>query len=338
VTQCDFPTVDTYQPATSSSQSTACVFTPPQPLHPTRADTTDLSMVCNVDSAAIEARWLKSLVADVDDRVKVFPPGTIIYIRETLKSYVGMVIKSLRLPPFVHRSRDQHKTMSPVLAQCCSLLRILSVRTVRSDTLSSELLELEMTNILAGYASYDNETLLTAFQAYLIYTMTLYFMCERGDSQKFRQHMMDLQRLASASVYQGLTTAAEIDKNRPEWNSWILAESKRRTLYAMYLFDNLLCATDNLPMFVAVELIGLLAPAGRSLWEAESVDSWTMAYNQHMSIFNGGGLKIDELWSLPPGWTQDQISDRRDRVDKWVQDTDIFGTALFAITTATHGH
>lgn len=329
--------VDAYQPVTPSSHSAAGGFAPAQQIEVTNQHFVSDSMVCNINAAAIEARWLKPLVSDSEDRPKVIPPGTIVYIRETLRSYVGMVIRSLRLPPFIHQTKGHHDNMSPILAQCCSLLRILSVRTTRSDTLSSELLEREMASILARYISYDNDTCLAAFQAYLIYTMTLYFTCERRDSQVFRQHMMDLQQLASASVSQGLTTVAEMARNRPEWSSWAQAESKRRTLYTMYLFDNLLCATDNLPMFVAVELIGLLAPASRSLWEAESVDSWTKAYNRHMGTFDGGGLRIEELWSPPPGWNQDQILDRRHRVETWLQDTDIFGTALFAVTTATHG-
>jgi len=327
---------ETPQPATPLSQS---LYTPAQPVEPPRDHYNSDPLICNVDATAIETRWLNYLVSGDNDRPKVIPPGTIVYIRAILKSYVSMVVSGLRLPPFIHHTdSDGSVVMHPILAQCCSLLRILSVRTTRSDGFSSELLEREMARIFADYASYDNKTMLSAFQAYLIYTMALYFMCGQSQSQALRQNLMNLQQLAGTSVSQGITTAAEMNENRPEWRSWILAESKRRTLYVMYLFDNLLCANDSYPVLVAVELTGLLAPASRSLWEAKSVGTWTKAYHQHMASFNGGGLSIHELWSLPSGCTQVQISSRRERVDSWVQDLDTFGTTLFAITTASHGH
>ncbi len=44
-----------------------------------------------------------------------------------------------------------------------------------------------------------------------------------------------------------------------------MAEAKRRTLYTMYLFDNILSAQDGLPTFLSTELRGLAAPAEKSL-------------------------------------------------------------------------
>lgn len=193
-----------------------------------------------------------------------------------------------------------------------------------------------MARILHEYTSYDGQTMLAAFQAYVLYVMTQYFQREQIDRSVLRQNPMHLQQIASSAASIGTTTLAELCENRPDWSQWILVESKRRTIYTMYLFDNLLCASDQLPTCVAVELSGLLAPSGRALWEANSLQEWTRSYNLQMSAVDGGGLRIEELWPAPGDASQEQLRVREGRVSTWLEDLDLFGNMLFAVTSATY--
>lgn len=210
----------------------------------------------------------------------------------------------------------------------------MSARPAGGHEFVPELLRREMTRLFDQHPLYDSQAMLGALQAYLVYSLFLFF---QSDSSGLRDDITNLQQLASVSVSQGAWTMTETKWDTPDWNIWTHAEAKRRTVYTMYLFDNLLCATDGLPMFVATELTGLLAPAPKSLWEASSYDLWQKAYTLQMTVRNGKYLRIEELWSPPPEFTPEQKAERSDRVDEWLSGVEEFGTMLFAVTTSTHG-
>lgn len=237
------------------------------------------------------------------------------------------------IPPFIHRAQIHGDSDCLPLSHCFSLLRVLDVRATVSVEFTSGLFRREMSSILQHCAQYDGKTLLGAFQAYLLYTMALYFRCGQCG---VRDNVMDLQQLASMLFAQGATTVVQ-PWNSPDWKLWILAEATRRTTFTMYLFDNLLCAVDNLPMFVATELSGLSAPAPRSAWDAASLDAWQRAHNTYMSASDGVALQVKELWALPPGFTDDQARRRQERTSAWLQRVDEYGMMFFAVTTSTHG-
>lgn len=290
--------------------------------------------VCNIDAAAIQNRWLKPFLADNNDRPKITPPGTTLFVKQILTSYIAMIASDGRPPPFIHRSHVNNQHPWKLLSHCFQLLRRLQTCPNDQKSFASELLKREMVRLFDQHITYDDRTMLCSFQAYLLYTMTLYL---RGDCPDMRDFMMDLQQMASASVSQGTITSAELSQDPPDWESWVFLEAKRRTVYTMYLFDNLLCSIDNIPTFVATELTGLLAPAGKALWEAPDDEAWYMAYSLQQSTCEGNPLRIEELWPLPREATEDVSSHRQSRVMNWLQGVDEYGTMLFAITTASHG-
>lgn len=61
------------------------------------------------------------------------------------------------------------------------------------------------------------------------------------------------------------------------------------------------------------------------------------AYNIYLVNRVEGGLHIDELWPIPADFDESGILRRRDRVDRWLENADEFGTMLFAVTSYIHG-
>ena len=203
--------------------------------------------------------------------------------------------------------------------------------------MATRMLDQEMAAICELKGTYDHLTLLGAFQAYLIYVMTLYFMLDEGQDIDLRQRITKLQELACDTCSRGLVCTAEVAETRPQWPSWIIAESTRRSLYIMYLFDNLLCVEDNIPVYVGTELKGLPAPAGKPLWRATDGESFKAAYNLHLADWNGSGLAIDELWRSSEDVTLEMLVSRRERIDRWLESVDEYGVFLYAVTSCTHG-
>ena len=145
--------------------------------------------------------------------------------------------------------------------------------------------------------------------------------------------IITLQDLAFRAAKAGFTCKAELSRTRPTWESWIIASSKRRTLFTMYLFTNVYNSDKGLPNFLSDELRDILVPESKALWEASDRGSWTREYNRHLSKWEDGMLQVSELWRS----SETGSEARRKRIGRWVQSTDEFGMMLFAVCAHLHG-
>lgn len=189
------------------------------------------------------------------------------------------------------------------------------------------------------HKTYAQTDLLAAFQSYLLYATTAFFhpLSSATNRSSLVDHttLSNLQELASTLSLSGLLCTAEISErpSRPDWPSWIIASAKRRALYAMYLFDNVFNALSNVPTYVADELAQLPVPASKALWEATERAVWEREYDLHLAAWEGGELRIEELWFERE---TDSVA-RRARVERWVEGVDEFGMMLFAVCAHIHG-
>lgn len=306
-------------------------------LQPDILDFSNLDLVCPINAEEISNRWLNAYIPIPGQSVKNYPPTVSAFIYRLMKSYTGMAVHGRGFPPFVHSSQVMGLNPSPPLSTCLSIIRICDRPLPGSENVTAEILQREMNNLYEQRESYDDLSLLSAFQAFLMYTMVLFFRLSQGTNPFLRQAMMNLQDLACVTARRGLMCIPEQQRTRPKWESWIIAEAKRRTLFTMYLFDSVLSSEDGLPTFLGSELEGLPASSSRSLWLAQTRRDWEAAYNMHLAEWDEGSLCIDELWPIPEGFGEVLIARRRNRVDNWLENLDEFGTMLYAVTSCTHG-
>ena len=144
--------------------------------------------------------------------------------------------------------------------------------------------------------------------------------------------VMKLQELAGDVAGKGTLCYAEIEGTRPNWESWIIASAKRRTLFATSLFDNLVNFTQGSPSFVAVELASLPAPASKILWTAQTRTSWNQAYNQQLGHSSDGELLISDLWPQ----SEANLEVLQPKIDRWLSSVDEFGMMIYAVTSHTY--
>lgn len=307
------------------------------PLQPEFLEFSNLDLICPINAEDISNRWLNAYIPIPGQSVKNYPASVSAFIYRLLKSYTGMAVHGRGFPPFVHGSQLMGLNPSPPLSTCLSIIRICDKPLPGSENATAGILQREMNNLYEQRENYDHLALLSAFQAFLMYTMVLFFRLSQGPNPFLRQAMMNLQELACVTARQGLMCLSEQQRTRPKWESWIIAEAKRRTLFTMYLFDSVLSSEDGLPTFLGTELEGLLASASRTLWLAQTRRDWETAYNMHLAEWDEGSLRIDELWPIPEGLGESLIEKRRHRVDSWLENLDEFGTMLYAVTSCTHG-
>ncbi|KAK8050776.1 hypothetical protein PG994_012506 [Apiospora phragmitis] len=299
-----------------------------------------LDLICPINVDDIATRWLHPYVPVPGQITKDYHPRISDLIYRVLKSYANGTVTGVKYLPFVHAMQMQAPVPSQQpLINCFSIARICDNLRPGGQQIAAEILQKEMSKINEQTASVVPDIdLLATFQAYLIYTMILFFHLNQGeDLSSLRQAMMSLQDLACTASRQGLVCSADQQHTRPPWEAWLVTEAKRRTLYVLYLFDNVLSRQEGLPTFLGTELRGLPAPSSKSLWEAKTRRDWELKYNDHLARWPEGGLYIDELWSMPPDFDESSIARRRARVDQWLIDVDKFGMMVYTVTSCTHG-
>ncbi|RSL64731.1 hypothetical protein CEP54_004586 [Fusarium duplospermum] len=300
-------------------------------------DFSGLELVCPINSDDIKNRWLNTYVPFPGQTLKDYSPSLMGFVYRILKSYASVVVRGRGIPPFIHFSQITPAAVTRPLSTCLSLVRICENSLPGSEGTATDILQREMANIYEQHGTYDGINLLAAFQAYLIYALVLYFYLtpSQGPAPFLRQAIINLQEIACTSSQRGLVCVAEQDGIRPKWEAWIIAEAKRRTLYTMYFLDNVLSAQDGLPTYLGSELRGLPAPSSKTLWQGHRHD-WEATYNVYLAEWAEGNFRIDELWPLSEN-SDESVVKRRDRVDRWLEGVDEFGTMLYAVTSCTHG-
>ncbi|KAJ5645981.1 hypothetical protein N7490_002353 [Penicillium lividum] len=300
-------------------------------------DFSNLELFCPIDADEITTRWMNIYIPVPGQTIKQHPVVVSNFISRILKSYAAVAARGRGMLPFIHPSQIPEQPTGSPLTTCLSLIRICENPLAGSEGTTAMVLQREMESIMEIHESYNDLFLLGAFQAYLIYCLALFFKLDQGPQHQLRSATMNLQVLAHLSSKQGLMCVADQHHTRPRWEEWIVTETKRRTLYVMYLLDSVLSTQEGLPTFLATELHGLPVPSNRSLWNAQSRSDWEREYNIHLAEWTDRSLSIDELWPIPTDMDEFDIAERRRRVDRWLEDVDEFGTMLYAVTSCTHG-
>ncbi|OAP56269.1 hypothetical protein AYL99_09448 [Fonsecaea erecta] len=310
-------------------------------------DFDNIHLVCTVDEHRIRGRWLESLLPSMDQRPKPFHPSTMAFVTRVFKSYPRMFLTE-NLPPFIHWSQIAYRIAEP-LANCMNIARMWVTQTPESAAMVREVIGQEMSRIFqkvgtsilrTGSGAERGEQrafsghleLLAILQGYLLYAIMLF--CSANATSFVEQDIMiKLQDLAGDLASRGTLCPAETNGSRPDWESWIVASTKRRTLFATYLLDNLVNFTVGSPSYVAVELTGLPAPASKTLWNARDRRSWNTAYNQQLGLWSDGELLINDLW---PQSDPNPSLVRQKKIDNWLSSVDEFGMMLYAVTSHTY--
>ncbi|PYI07045.1 MFS general substrate transporter [Aspergillus sclerotiicarbonarius CBS 121057] len=297
----------------------------------TEIDFSNLDLLCPINADDIRNRWIQAYIPVPGQTIKQYPTGVSAFIYQILKSYAAVAVHGRGILPFIHPKQLMTQPTGSPLTTCLSLVRMCSNALPGSADAAASVLHREMYNLYELRERYSDEALFAAFQAYLIYAMILFFRLNQACNDHFRTIMTNLQDLACASSRGGVVCAADQRRARPRWEEWIVAEAKRRTLYVMYLFDSILSTHEGLPTFIGTELSGLPAPANRLLWQAGTRYEWEREYNIHMAEWMEGSLTVDELWPIPDDLGEAGLARLRDRVDRWMENLDEYGTMLYAI-------
>ncbi|KAJ7619495.1 hypothetical protein FB45DRAFT_839980 [Roridomyces roridus] len=285
----------------------------------------------SAESAQIAARWLNSFIVPVGKRVKPLTSRVVNIMLRVLKSYTRILVKDdPTLPPFMHPL--QSPAPQPMMANCRSILRMWDNRAPGSESMIMDTARREMQKLIDDRLTYDDLTLLTACQAYLLYS--IHFFSPDAESPIVDTGtLISLLDLASAMSSKGLGTAAN-RTDRHTWGSWIVMEAKRRTLYSVYILENVIDFHQNAPSYIADEIGRLPSPSPKALWDARQADVWEREYECYIAEWPMDLPRVEDLWPHP---VESVARERRQRKDHFVESVDEYGMFFYTITSMVHG-
>ena len=89
----------------------------------------------------------------------------------------------------------------------------------------------------------------------------------------------------------------------------------------MYMLDDVVNVFSNVSCVLGDELAEVLAPCCGRMWGAGSEGVWRRRYDVYVGEWEGGGLKLKELWEGGMGR----------RVEGWVRGVDGLGMLVWGV-------
>jgi hypothetical protein len=127
-----------------------------------------------------------------------------------------------------------------------------------------------------------------------------------------------------------LVCHAEVQGQRPDWQEWVLVESKRRTVTLLFILHLMFDIKPEQRAKSKVGLTVLPLPAHKSLWEAKAEDEWIVKYDEMLRLREGRGyLRYLDLMELGKGNGGERMKD----LNAWMVSGDAFGILVMMAAT-----
>jgi hypothetical protein len=186
---------------------------------------------------------------------------------------------------------------------------------------------------------------LSALQAHLLLSIYAYTNIIRFPDIFTVDMISTLQELASKVSASGLVCPEELTASTiPSWESWIIAESKRRTVYCVYYLENLYNSDRDAASYIGEELGLLPAPCTKWLWHAENRSVWETEFGEWLKYLNRRrGVVLAEFWPRPSAATggvegidNSLQSEREERLSAWTEGADEYGMLLLSVCVSSY--
>ena len=216
----------------------------------------------------------------------------------TFKSYLRDMLHHDTMPPFIHPSQSSSANISEPLANCISLIHMIS-SPKGSRKLFWRNVRTECEHIRAGRYAVDEKTLLAAMQALSIY---IFVRLDEGETEHNNLDSLLVDTITAAIEQFSAIDACRIQRatqhadGRPSWENWILEESRRRLSLVMRIINMLVYFQPVNLCTLPKDLLLAPLPARKRLWEAPEAHTWKLESEGHDETY--GMAKSGELVRL----------------------------------------
>jgi hypothetical protein len=186
--------------------------------------------------------------------------------------------------PFIHNTWMRENYM-PVLQDAMSCCALYCSKTPENETLVFRDVEMKAQKLVRDTNLFiiDVKDLLTAVQAMILYQVIRLFDGNIRQRAQAEEHEAILRmwttQLKSHFRHSGSEMRTLNDPDGPDWTTWILSESIRRTVLSSYMLDGTYTFLKQGYDHVASKIRIMSFTAHTALWDANSEYSWRQAYH-----------------------------------------------------------
>ena len=229
-------------------------------------------------------------------KLKIGAQGTANQMTCILNSYPKMLIKYNIIPPFIHPqwvAASGNELFLEPLANCMSLLGMLSTNVRRSASLFWRNVRMECDRLSSTHHSLNKSGLLAASQALLV------FMLIRLGEGETEHNNHDVALISTITII--LSDLGKIVQCPPiefvdqgkSWTNWIFEESRRRLAAVFQIVNMLVCVEPATTCQRQPGLILAPLPTRKQLWEAGSEEQWIQECGKRTEVNSGFGLTMN---------------------------------------------
>lgn len=180
-----------------------------------------------------------------------------------------------------------------------------------------------MDMIASDMGQYDDNEMLSAAQAYILYAIIFLFA-----DNSTRNHVEDqkvilkLQDFTLDLALAGLLLKAEKDSRVPEWQDWILMAARRRTVLVFHQICWAWSVIHSYPQFMCHEIAFMPTVESKILWQARTENEFQQSYTTWLPKWRDGLHIMQELILI------DTEGELPERMERWLEDVDELGMML----------
>lgn len=196
----------------------------------------------------------------------------------TFRSYLIGMLQHETLPPFIHASQQSGTNITEPLANCISLMHMISSPKGSRKLLWRDV-RLECEHIRSGRYAIDEKTLLAAMQAVAIY---IFVRLDEGETEHNNLDSLLVDTIVAAIEQFGAIDAERKERAAkradkiPSWEDWILEESRRRLSLVMRIINMLVYFQPVNLCTLSTDLLLAPLPTRKRLWEAPEAHTWKL--------------------------------------------------------------
>lgn len=255
------------------------------------------------------------------------------YMSQTIRRYPYMMLSDKNSTPFIHREclrhskQSTHKNEPGPLLRCAAIVELWRSKNSNNAPYLWKILKIEQERLMQDISEYEDLLAINALQAVTIYFL-LRVSSPDDDGTDFDvpliQTMTQLLWRLRGVISERCDPASPA---RPNICGWVMAESLRRTVAALFIIELLFDISPGMIHGRCNSLTlwsEMLLPCSKQLWEATTQAIWTQRYD----VLGDERPYFGELLQH-----QRLNYARSNLLDQWMANVDDFGELVIKIAS-----
>ncbi|KAH8885716.1 c6 zinc finger domain-containing protein [Thozetella sp. PMI_491] len=250
-------------------------------------------------------------------------------ILQVMRAYPYMMLRRETFPPFIHPHwhRQGASVLPRPLASCMSIASLFASRTSETSAFLWEAVMRESQKCVDEMKTFSDYDLLAAIQAHIIYIIMRFVDGSSQPADMNMQLVISHKVLCNIFVDRYSDTAGQYQSPLAysNWEEWIYAESKVRTVVVFFLISRIVSVYTSAWCSATARFNELPLCSAKGVWEAKTAPTWA---SEHTAYTHAPGATLLTVGELIEAQEMSDDPIRANALDAWNARADSLGTLL----------